>query len=243
MSEFKILLVDDVKLSLEMEKSALSRAAATIFTASSGAEAIEIARKERPDLIVLDYYMPGMNGDECCRIIKADPDLNETPVIIVSMYEREGSMDQCREAGCNDIIRKPFKPVEFVEKLSKYLNFSIREHARSAICMEVTYEYGGREFSNFIHDISEGGMFIESKSPLPKGSMLSLRFSTPDSHSEVVAKGEVMRIVEQSKHFKADIVEGMGLRFTEISAGSRALISQYVNRIECPNMEAMPKVK
>ena len=237
MAALKVLLVDDVKMSIEIEKSALSRTACTILTANSGEEALEVARKEVPDLIVLDYYMPGMDGDECCRIIKSDPLLKEIPVVMVSMYDKDESMDKCREAGCDDIIKKPFKPIEFVERLSKYLNFSIREHARSAICMEVKYDCEGKKYSSFIHDISEGGMFIESKTLLPKGSILSLRFKLPDSQFEVEAKGEVMRLVEQSTHFKAEIVEGMGLRFTDISPGDKALISEYVNKIECPDVE------
>lgn len=240
MAGLKVLLVDDVQMSIEIEKSALSRAACTIFTANSGAEAIEVARKEVPDLIVLDFYMPGMDGDECCRIIKSDPLLKGIPVVMVSMYDKDESMDKCREAGCDDVIQKPFKPIEFVEKLSKYLDFSIREHARSAICMEVKYDCEGKEYSSFIHDISEGGMFIESNTLLPKGTMLSLRFRLPDSISEIEVKGEVMRLVEQSTHFKADIVEGMGLRFTDISASDKVLISEYVNKIECPDVEAMP---
>ena len=238
MPDSKILLVDDVKLSIEMEKSALSRAACTIFTASSGDEALEVARKESPDLIVLDYYMPGMNGDECCRIIKSDPQLKEIPVVMVSMYDRDDSMDKCREAGCDDVIKKPFNPDAFVEKLSKFLNFSIREHARSAICIEVKYECDGKSYSSFIHDISEGGMFIESLTPLPRGSILSLSFKLPGSDSTVEATGEVMRIVEKSTHFKAHIVEGMGLRFTNISVGNKSIISQYVNRIECSDEES-----
>lgn len=240
MAGLKVLLVDDVQMSIEIEKSALSRAACTIFTANSGTEALEIARKEVPDLIVLDFYMPGMDGDECCRIIKSDPLLKEIPVVMVSMYNKDESMAKCREAGCDDVIQKPFKPIEFVEKLSKYLDFSIREHARSAICMEVKYNCEGNQYSSFIHDISEGGMFIESNTLLPKGSTLSLRFRLPDSIPEIQVKGEVMRLVEQSTHFKADIVEGMGLRFTEISASDKVLISEYVNKIECPNVGVMP---
>ena len=106
--------------------------------------------------------------------------------------------------------------------------------------MEVKYDCEGNQYSSFIHDISEGGMFIESKSLLPKGSMLSLRVRLPDSISEIEVKGELMRLVEQSTHFKADIVEGMGLRFTDISASDKVLISEYVNKIECPNVGAMP---
>src|SRR3990172_4252938 len=63
----KVLLVDDVKLFLELEKTLLNRSNLQIFTASSGQEALEIHKREKADLILCDLYMPGMNGDEVCK--------------------------------------------------------------------------------------------------------------------------------------------------------------------------------
>ena len=227
----KILLVDDVKLSIEMEKSALSRSACDIYTANSGEEALEVARKVRPDLIVLDLFMPGMNGDECCKIIKADPDLKDTPVIMVSMYEND--RDQCVAAGCDDIIRKPFKPTEFLKKLETYLKIVVREYARAPVCLEAIYSADGQEYSGLVHDLSEGGMFIQSKSLLPVGTIMNIRFTLPGSDADVEAVGQVMRVVDQTERFKADIVEGMGIKFNDIFNWAKQAITEYVERVEC----------
>ncbi len=227
----KILLVDDVKLSIEMEKSALSRAACDIYTASSGSEALEVARKVRPDLIVLDLFMPGMNGDECCKVIKADPDLKETPVIMVSMYDND--RDQCVAAGCDDIIRKPFKPTEFLKKLESYLKIVVREYARAPVCLEANYSADGKEYSGLVHDLSEGGMFIQTKSLLEAGAIIKIKFTLPDSDVNVEAEGQVMRVVDRSERFKADIVEGMGIKFNDIFHWAKQAITEYVERLEC----------
>ena len=80
----KILLVDDVRLFLELEKTFLRRVVCEILTASSGEEALEVLRLERPALIVLDDQMPGIGGLETCRRIKSDPDLRSTIVLMAS---------------------------------------------------------------------------------------------------------------------------------------------------------------
>ena len=69
----KILLVDDVKLLLEVQKKYLSASLIQILTACDGHEALEVAGKERPDLIIMDNYMPRMDGITCCRLIKQKP--------------------------------------------------------------------------------------------------------------------------------------------------------------------------
>ena len=71
-----ILLVDDAKFFLELEKQFLKNTPATLLTASSGKEALEIAKESRPSLVFMDVDMPEMDGLDCCRQFKADPFLN-----------------------------------------------------------------------------------------------------------------------------------------------------------------------
>ncbi|MBE9504553.1 MAG: response regulator, partial [Proteobacteria bacterium] len=126
----KILLVDDVPLSVDMQKSALSRAECEIFTAHSGKDAMEIVYRESPDLIVLDYFMPEMSGDVCCRKIKSDDSLKDTPVIMLTMEGTDADQDKakCYAAGCDDFLTKPFKANDFLKKVEKYLDITVREY-------------------------------------------------------------------------------------------------------------------
>ncbi|HKK01215.1 MAG TPA: response regulator, partial [Desulfuromonadales bacterium] len=103
MSHRKILLVDDVELFLELEKTFFNRAGFQLLVARTGQEAYDLAVSERPDLIFMDLFMPQMNGDEACRLLKADPALAAIPVVMVTQGGHEEELRRCRQAGCNDI--------------------------------------------------------------------------------------------------------------------------------------------
>ena len=97
----RILVVDDVQLFKELEKTFLTRTEFEIHTACTGAEALEKARVLRPKLMLLDLQMPGMSGVECCEEIKKDPELKDICVIIVTDRGNEVDRAQCMEAGCD----------------------------------------------------------------------------------------------------------------------------------------------
>jgi two-component system, cell cycle response regulator len=82
----KILLVDDVKLLLEKKKGLLASSRVHILTASDGHEALAIARKESPKLIVMDNNLSNMDGISCCRVIKTDPHLSHIPVVMLANF-------------------------------------------------------------------------------------------------------------------------------------------------------------
>ncbi len=87
MHKAKILIVDDEAIILKAYARELERAGYKVFTASQGQTAVEIARKEHPDIVFTDMVMPGMDGVDVCREIKADR--NDTEVILISGYPDE----------------------------------------------------------------------------------------------------------------------------------------------------------
>ena len=93
----KILLVDDARLVLELERSFLKRSGCDLATATTGAEALEKARILRPDLILLDADLPGTDGVACCRSIKSDPDLSATPVVFADFDPGMGQGEHLAE--------------------------------------------------------------------------------------------------------------------------------------------------
>lgn len=121
MSSPKILLVDDVKLFLELEKSFLTLAPAVILTASNGDEALSIVRKERPALVFLDLYMPVLDGIACCRAIKSDPELAAIPVIMVTTGGKPQEEEQCRNAGCDGFLTKPIDRAALLDKVREFI--------------------------------------------------------------------------------------------------------------------------
>lgn len=79
----------------------------TVFTAESGQEAFTKAKKEKPDLMVVDHTMPKMTGLELCKLVKSDPDLKLIPIIIYTANTESGLEAQCIAAGATGVITKP----------------------------------------------------------------------------------------------------------------------------------------
>jgi DNA-binding response OmpR family regulator len=113
----KILCIDDDQLLLGLFTHALESYDFQVLTATDGPSGIEKAKKERPDLVVLDVMMPGMDGFEVCRRMRADPDLKGTPIIIVTAMEDPKLNVKGFQAGANLATRKPFEPKKLVDTI------------------------------------------------------------------------------------------------------------------------------
>ncbi|MEL6979858.1 MAG: PleD family two-component system response regulator [Pseudomonadota bacterium] len=103
----KILVVDDIPANVRVLEARLEAAYYSVVTAQSGAEALQVARAEQPDLILLDVMMPGMDGFECCRRLKADPALASIPVVMVTALDQARDRVAGLEAGADDFLTKP----------------------------------------------------------------------------------------------------------------------------------------
>ena len=104
----KVLVVDDVPDNVKLLAYELSDHGYEVVTAHDGPKALRLARETLPDVILLDVMMPGMDGIEVCRRLKADPLLRTIPVVMVSAREREDDVVQGFDAGAQDYITKPF---------------------------------------------------------------------------------------------------------------------------------------
>ncbi|MEE9457937.1 MAG: response regulator [bacterium] len=120
----KILLVDDTDTILLFLKTLLAGQHFDFLTAKNGAEAVEKARRERPDLVLLDIFMPVMDGIEACRVMKGDPELKSIPVIIVTARSEAENVERCLDAGCDDYVFKPVRKLELLDKINRLLRLS-----------------------------------------------------------------------------------------------------------------------
>jgi putative two-component system response regulator len=89
--------------------------------ASDGTHAVDLARAELPDLILLDVVMPGLNGFDTCRALRACPVSARTPIIMVTTRSEMESVVTGYESGCNDYIAKPIDRAELLTKVRAYL--------------------------------------------------------------------------------------------------------------------------
>jgi DNA-binding response OmpR family regulator len=118
----KILIVDDQFEVRELVEVTLRVKDYQIFKAKSGEEAIEIARAEKPDLIIMDVMMPGgMDGLETTRILKNNPETKDINIIMLTAKGQEADKKSGFEAGADDYFIKPFSPLELIKKVEEVL--------------------------------------------------------------------------------------------------------------------------
>src|SRR5258708_6824135 len=92
-----------------------------VFAASNGEEAVEMAPKVNPDLILMDVRMPRMTGYEACKVMKATPDLKDIPVVFLSAKGQESERQQGMEAGAEEYLLKPFAPDQLTQAIKTIL--------------------------------------------------------------------------------------------------------------------------
>ena len=213
----KILIVDDVKLSVEIGKSYLKDKGCDVLSAANGREALSLIRLDKPDLVLTDLHMPEMNGDELCREIKSDPALKHIPVVILSSDSNSTNLEKCHDAGCDGILKKPFKQSDIIESVRQYINIISRKHVRVSVNLDVFFNFQGEQHSSRVIDISRGGMFIKEEKTLPLGTSADFSVLIDGSDEPFTINGEVVRIVPSGASNPHDGYAGMGIRFTSPS--------------------------
>jgi CheY-like chemotaxis protein len=116
-----ILCVDDDRLVLGICTGALEARGYRVVMATHGRAGIEAAKKERPNLILLDIMMPDMDGFEVCRCMRAEPDLLHTPIVLLTAMNKPDLESQGADAGATLTIRKPFSPDQVVQTVENLL--------------------------------------------------------------------------------------------------------------------------
>ncbi|MBI4180779.1 MAG: response regulator [Chloroflexi bacterium] len=117
----KILLVDDEAPLRMLMAATLDGSGYQLFEATNGEEGLEVALREKPDLILLDVAMPKMNGFEVCRRIKSDPTTKDTVVIMLTAMSQQSDYNQGKETGADAYFTKPFSPIALLNKIKEVL--------------------------------------------------------------------------------------------------------------------------
>lgn len=218
MARKKILLVDDVHLILELEKAFLKGLPVDILVAHNGEEALEIVRREQPDLIYMDLNMPVMDGPSCCRALKANPATKGIPVIMVTTAGREEDQLLCRAAGCDDFVTKPINNKLFLEKGRSCLADFERRRRRYSFTTDVQFLKQGEPRYGVTADISNGGIFIAIPPENMPDDPIDLSFTLPYGGSNILvaARGRVAWENRIGSLRKPSYPTGVGVEFTDI---------------------------
>ena len=116
-----ILLVEDFDDTRLMMKIWLNKNGYRVVEAETGEEAIDVAKRELPDLIIMDVMMPGMNGLDATQRIREYQALRGTPIVAVSAYGANEFRSLAIDAGCNEYVTTPFEPTKLAELIRKLI--------------------------------------------------------------------------------------------------------------------------
>ena len=224
----QILLIDDSHFFIQAIKEFLTRSGNRILTASCGKEALHILETKSPDVILMDFYLDDISGDELCRKIKADPATKDIPVIMLTSAGNAEDIEKSKRAGCDDYITKPVDKMALLTKVKRYLDIPTREHKRAPICVPALYYHYNRKHSGMIFCISEGGLFIKGENLLESGSIIQVSFSIPQIAEDIEIKVEVAWNTTERGRLPAGIGSGFGVRFLAIDEKGIEAIKTYI---------------
>ena len=117
-----VLIVEDNELNMKLFHDLLDAHGYSTLQTKDGMEALALARKHRPDLILMDIQLPEVSGLEVTKWLKEDDDLRAIPVVAVTAFAMKGDEEKMREGGCEAYIAKPISVGKFIETVRRFLD-------------------------------------------------------------------------------------------------------------------------
>jgi CheY-like chemotaxis protein len=223
--QLKVLLADDVKLELEIEKTFFQRSGFLVITAADGPKALAIALTQKPDLVILDQVMPGLNGTDVCKLLKARPDTAKIPVVITSALSTPDIVEVCRQAGADEFVSKAEGREALMETAARILDVPHRRTTRITVFYSTPDVVGAKESLGKGVELSEGVIGLETTKRYEPGSFLQLRFMLQGERAEHIAGARVLRVME-----RADQSYLHTLEFTDLTVPDRRRLNEYLDR-------------
>jgi two-component system, cell cycle response regulator DivK len=116
-----VLIVEDNELNMKLFHDLLEAHGYNTVSTRNGVEAIDLARKHRPDLILMDIQLPEVSGLEVTKWIKDDPELHVIPIVAITAFAMKGDEERIRQGGCEAYLSKPISVAKFIETIRQFL--------------------------------------------------------------------------------------------------------------------------
>lgn len=231
MSKEKVLIVDDEEHIVELLKFNLKNSGYKTFSANDGIQAVKIAKEQKPSLILLDLMIPGLDGFDVCKEIKADKDLKKTAIIILTAKGEELDKVLGLELGADDYITKPFSVRELLARIKAVLRrantstYDLEENCYESENLKVDFErhkviVSGEKVDLTLREFELLQILIKNKGKILSREMLLDKIwgyeyigetRTVDVHIRYLRK----KIEEDDKNPKfIETIRGVGYRFT-----------------------------
>lgn len=225
MAKKTILVVDDEEDLLDLIEYNLKQEGFKVYTADRGSKGIEMAKEHKPDLVLLDLMMPGMNGYEVCEALRADATTQNTPIIFLTAKDDEASEIEGLNKGADDYITKPISTVKLVSRIKALLRrFDQSEEPANKLVVDdleinrdkYVVSRGGeefqlprKEFELLYYLASRRGKVLDRQTLLNKvwGDNIYVVDRTVDVH--------IRKIREKLGDHYIETVKGVGYRFKE----------------------------
>jgi two-component system, cell cycle response regulator len=151
----RVLVVDDILANVKLLEARLSAEYFDVLTANSGHEALDVLARERVDLVLLDVMMPGIDGFETCRRIKADAKMRHVPVVMVTALDQPSDKVQGLEAGADDFLTKPVDDVALITRVKNLTRLKVLND-EMLVRTSTSKQFGGNAGDNA--DWSQAGV-------------------------------------------------------------------------------------
>ena len=218
----KILVVDDAALFRDLVAFVLARSG-HVITATSGAEGLAAAQRERPEVVVVDLNLPEISGDTLCKEIKADASLRDTAVILVTSGASAEDHERAVRAGADDVLSKPINQRSLVLSVNRFLRVPVlRALPRAPLNTPVEIRWGTEMLRAVGRDLARGGMFVETDCTIPDGTEVQLEFQLPVAPAVLRPTAEVI-------HGRQGPGCGLALRFLALDHASAERVEQILH--------------
>jgi two-component system sensor histidine kinase/response regulator len=218
-SDYKILIVDDVMSNVLLLKILLSNEKFQVCTANCGNACIEQAKKEHPDLILLDVMMPDINGFDTAVIMKKDEELKDIPIIFLTALNTPADLVKGFQVGANDFLTKPFNKEELVMRVMQQISLVAAKRIIEKQNNELKATLNNRDkmYSVIAHDL---------RSPMASIRMV-LNLVVASVSPEVVGK-ELYELLDKANRESEDVHDLLDnlLKWTKSQTGRLTVVSQ-----------------
>ena len=209
-----ILFANDTPSFLMYVGILVKRLGYKVYLALDGMEAVRVAQEQRPSIIVLDYQLPEINGTSCLNMMRNDPLLRDTPIVMLGPEDESLTKTAIDKMDIQGYLKKPLNVTDFYLAIQRCLRHSVkRRHIRAPLSLQVSLVRGGEQTELFASNFSVEGLFLRTAEPYPVGTELDLVL-TVDDEDPVELKGMVVSVHPFAAARGPE--GGMGIRFVDI---------------------------
>ncbi|MHB8707402.1 MAG: response regulator [Desulfuromonadales bacterium] len=230
----RLVLADDSRLLLDMEKSFFPETEFEVFLAHNGCEAYNLVKTIEPEVVFLDLFMPLINGEECCRLIKSDLHLHATRVVLVAPDE-EQQLQRCYGAQCDQVVTKPIRRRNFIAAVQALVGQLPRVPARWPVRVAAELYDGDRCcLQSWTVNLSEKGAYLEGGEMCPMGRNYTLLLK-PAGNEPLSIPARITWLNPGDAPRDRNLPSGFGLQFYDLTSEIRALLRKLLGETADPD--------